>query len=223
METTTKKHLLLAALGATSGGLGILFDAGVVQLPTFSLMLLPSVIFSLVILATISAIYPATRPTIGYMRWLSSFAALAVGMPAALYTGAVILNVVDLLIPGTHYQVGGIAISFFIAELVSSASWSFVVSLCLFFLCRAGILSSLVLCLPAMLSTVVLSNVLEVASTILLHKSPFLGFVSVTLQMVSALVLSIGVARSTKPRTGIGPTNSEGWQTTEQTSRDPQV
>lgn len=223
MATTTQRHLLLAALGAASGAFGIPFEAGAVQLPSVVLIFLPGVVFSLIVLVATSIIYPAMRINIGYTRWLSSAAAAVFGIPASLYSGAVILNLEDHLVPGTHYQFGGIGLTFFIAELASSATWSLFLSLCILSLGGKRALSLLVFCLSITFSVVVLSNVLEAASTILLHRSIFLAVVSIALQMASALAVSIGVARSTRSRTSTGDTIPDRWQASERTTGDPLV
>jgi hypothetical protein len=204
MASEKKRYLLTTVSGAVAGLLGLPFIAGVVQLPSSVLVFFPGVIFSLIVLTTIAAIYPATRPTIGYMSWLSSSAVLVIGMPAALAAGFAVLNVADHFVPGTHYQFGGIGISFFIAELASCAIWSLCLCLCLFLLCKVKFSSLLLPSLATTLSVMIVMNTLYAVSTIFLQRSVPLTFTSITEQMASALLLAIGMAKGTNTGTGAG-------------------
>ena len=205
MTSENKRYLLTTASGAIAGLLGLPFVAGMVQLPSFILVFLPGVIFSLIVLTTIRLIYPATRLTIGYRSWLSSAAALVFGMPVALVAGFVVLNVADHFVPGTHYQFGGIGISFIVAELASCAIWSLFLCLCLYMLYKASFSSLLLPSLATTISIMIVMNILYALSTIFLQRSVPLTFTSIAEQMASALILAIGIAKRTDtvPRTEI--------------------
>jgi hypothetical protein len=205
MTSENKRYLLTTVSGAIAGLLGLPFIAGIVQLPSFVLVCLPGVIFSLIVLTAIRLIYPATRLTIDYRSWLSSAAALVIGMPVALVAGFAVLNVADHFVPGTHYQFGGIGISFVIAELASCAIWSLFLCLCLYMLYKARFSSLLLPSLATTISIMIVMNILYAVSTIFLQRSVPLTFTSIAEQMASALILAIGIAKGADavPRTGI--------------------
>ena len=202
MISEKKRYLLTTVSGAIAGLLGLPFIAGVVPLPSFVLIFLPGIIFSLIVLTTIAAIYPATRLTIGYRSWLSSTAALVIGMPVALVAGFAVLSVADHFVPGTHYHFGGIGISFVFAELTSCAIWSMCLCLCLFLLCKVKFSSLLLPSLATTLSVMVVMNILYAVSTILLQRSVPLTFTSIAEQIASALLLAIGIVKGTNTGTG---------------------
>ena len=205
MPTTRQKYLLVTTSGAVAGVLGLPIDAGMVQLPSVVLNFLSGTIFTLIVLAAIAAIYPETRLKSSYTSWLSSSAALVLGMPAALAAGFAVLDVADHFVPGTHFQFGGIAVSFFVAELASCIIWSLALCLCLFLLCKIQFSSLLAPSLATTLSVMILMNILYAVSAIFLQRSVPLAVTSLAEQMASALLLAVGAAKSTNAgiRTGI--------------------
>ena len=53
--------------------------------------------------------------------------ALVVGMPVALFAGNASPIVIDRILPGDRFQLGGIGVAFFLGEIVACVVWSFVI------------------------------------------------------------------------------------------------
>lgn len=198
MPTAKQKYLLMTTSGAVAGVLGFPIIAGEAQLPSFvqrAALFLPGIIFALLVLSAIAVVYPELRRKSNYISWIAASVTLVIGMPTALVVGGLLSNVADHFVPGTHFQFGGIAGSFFVAELASCTIWSLALCLCLFLLCKIQFSSLLVPSLATTLSVMILMNILYAVSTIFLQRSVPLTVTSLTEQMASALLLAVGVAR----------------------------
>lgn len=207
MPTTKRKSLVIITSGAVAGALGFPIIAGEALLPSFAqrtALFLPGIIFTLLVLSAIAIAYPGLRRKRNYISWIAASVTLVIGMPAALVIGGLLSNTVDYFVSGTHFQFGGIGLSFFIAELASCTVWSLCLCLCLFLLCNIQFSSLLVPSLATTVSVMIVMNILYAVSTIFLQRSVPLAVTSLAEQMASALLLALGVAKSTNAGTRAG-------------------
>lgn len=211
MPTTKQKSLVVITSGAVAGALGFPIIAGEPQLPSLvqrAALFLPGIIFTLLVLSAIAVVYPGLRRKSNYISWIAASVTLVIGMPTALVIGGLLSSALDYFVPGTHFQFGGIGLSFFVAELASCTVWSLSLCLCLFLLCKIQFSSLLVPSLATTVSVMIVMNMLYALSTIFLQRSVPLTVTSLAEQMASALLLAVGVATSTNVGTKAGVTAS---------------
>jgi hypothetical protein len=211
MPTARQKSLVMIISGAVAGALGFPIIAGEAQLPSFAqraALFLPGIIFTLLVLSAISVVYPGLRRKNNYISWIAASVTLVIGMPTALVIGGLLSSALDYIVPGTHFQFGGIGLSFFVAELASCTIWSLTLCLCLFLLCKIQFSSLLVPSLATTISVMIVMNILYAVSTIFLQRSVPLAVTSLAEQMASALLLAVGAGKSTNAGTRTGITAS---------------
>lgn len=124
MTSRIPKYMLFMLLGALAGLVGLPIISCQISVPSWLAILLPGILFSLAIACSFLLVYPERRHELKNPRWISALAALTFGVPIALIVGGMTLPLVDQLVPGIRYQLGGVGFPFVFAESVSCIIWS---------------------------------------------------------------------------------------------------
>lgn len=190
MKVVDREYVLFAIAGGA---------AGLLQQPFFSdnipevYVIVPGIIFSLSI--TIAAMFLAHEnfPRSAWVkRYLLGAIVLAVGMPVALFGGAVSLMPINRIIPGDRFQLGGVGLSFLFCAIVSCVLWSFAMAIWVAIVNRSKAFAVLRTALAVTVSILIFASLVEMITKSLWQKSFFFPVVSLGEVIGSALVLAIG-------------------------------
>ncbi|HVN22167.1 MAG TPA: hypothetical protein VMU05_25495 [Dongiaceae bacterium] len=192
-----RKYVLFAIAGAAAGILQQPLFNGWLKLPEnlYLNLIAPGVIFTLSITIADTLMERNGGSTHSLVkRYVLGGLVLIVGMPVALLAGAVSLEAIDRVMQGGRYQLGGIGLPFFLAEIVSCVVWSAAL------LARTVLANriesfQIMLALFSTTAIMVIANLAEIVSKTLWQKTLLLPTISIAEEIGSALVLAAGCTR----------------------------
>jgi hypothetical protein len=195
LKTIEGKYTLFAGAGAAAGILLQPFVSGLLRLPEVFYIIGPGLIFALLVtIAAMSLQYGDVPKSRHKKRFVLGALMLTGGMPVALLAGVASLNMIDRIVPGDKFELGGIGLPFFLGEIMSCAVWSLVLFTWTILTNRVKAFHIMRVALLVTIAIMLFANLIEIISKILWQKSFLLPMISITEEIGSAIVLAIGCA-----------------------------